>query len=123
MQLILYSLGILWVVLGALVILYTPQFRTKYYMLLKQADPRLFAVLAVLVGILLLVASPDSRNAWFVRLLGLMAMAKGGLLFINPAGIYEKSVQWFVHRVSDQAYRFWGIIMLVIGTAIVSWVM
>ena len=122
MQLILYILGISWVVLGALAILYTQQFRAKADMLLKQVDPRYFAVLSLLAGFLLLAASPASRNAWFVRLLGLMAMAKSGLLFINPAGLYEKTVRWFVERMSDQAYRFWGIVMLIIGTAIVSWV-
>jgi hypothetical protein len=122
MELILYVLGILWVILGALAILYTQQFRAKSDMLLKQVDPRYFAVLSLLAGILLLAASPSSRHAWFVRLLGLMAMAKSGLLFINPAGLYEKMVSWLVDRMSDQAYRFWGIVMLIIGTAIVSWV-
>ena len=122
MQLVLYVLGILWVVLGALAILYTQQFRSKSDMLLKQVDPRYFAVLALLGGILLLAASPASRNAWFVRLLGLMAMAKSGLLFVNPAGLYEKTVHWYVDRMSDQAYRFWGIVMLIIGTAVISWV-
>ena len=54
--------------------------------------------------------------------LGILAMAKGVFIFLNPAGLWDQLTVWYTEKISDQTYRLFGIIALILGTAICSWV-
>jgi uncharacterized protein YjeT (DUF2065 family) len=74
------------------------------------------------VGALLLLSAGASQNFWFVVLLAVLAAAKGLLFFLNPRGLFAKIRQWYLHQADDQTYRMAGIILLVLGTAVFSWI-
>jgi len=118
----LYAITLLWIIAGACFILYTPETRRISAKILKAVDRRFLAVVPVLVGILLIVAAAQTRNIWFVRLLGVIAVAKGGFVFFNPKGLYEEGARWYLESASDQTFRFFGIVSLVLATAVMSWI-
>ena len=61
-----------------------------------------------------------SRNPALVAVLGALALIKSVYLLFNPGNTYDALVAWFL-RASDQTYRFFGIVMVVLGTALLSW--
>jgi len=124
MEWFLYLISLLWIAAGAWMILYTHESRNAMSVLIKGGvDRRIISVLPVVVGILLLFAASSSRHSWVIRLFGFMAVLKGGFIFWNPKNLYEKTTNWCLNAVSDQTYRLFGIITLIFGTVILSWIL
>jgi uncharacterized protein YjeT (DUF2065 family) len=73
-------------------------------------------------GVLLIIAAFASTHPFIVFILGLLAVAKGVFLFFNPKNLTEKVIFWWTQKAPDQVYRLSGIIMIVLGTAIISWI-
>lgn len=117
----LYFISVLWIVLGCFYILYTNQCREKVKALLDRADRRVIAATAGLAGVLLIVSAFQARNTGFIVILGVLALGKGVLFFLNPGDMYKKVLHMYLEAASDQTYRFFGIIMLILGTALFSW--
>ena len=120
---LLYVISMFWVASGVCMVLYTSECRNIIGSMIKKLDRRVFAVLPALFGVLLMVAASQSRNAWFVRLIGVLGLAKGGFIFTNPRGYYDQVMQWYLDQASDQTFRFFGIVALILGTALFSWIL
>jgi len=118
----LYLFSFLLVAGGAFAILYTEESRRYTAEILEGGSQKLIAVVAAVIGILLIVSAPSSKMLGFVVALGLLALAKGAVIWFNPRGMYEATRDWFINRASDQTFRLFGIIWLIIGTAMFSWV-
>ncbi len=118
----LYLFSFFLVAGGAILILYTKDSRRHIGGLLEGGSQKLIAVAAALIGVLLIVSAFHSRMFGFIVLLGIISLAKGALIWFNPKGLYEKLRDWFLNQASDQTFRFFGIIWLIIGTAMFSWV-
>ena len=118
---LLMAIGLLWVALGALLILYTAPTREALLGVLARWDRRPLAVFAGVLGVLLLATAAPARQTGVVAALGAVALAKGLLFFFNPRGAYERVVEWYGRAADDQAHRFIGILLLVLGTALFSW--
>ena len=123
MKAFLYVISVLWIALGSCFVLYTTECRKVLVNLLKGVDRRFLAFLPAVFGILLIVSASHVRNPGFVRLLGLLAVAKGVFIFTNPQGLYGQVTEWYLDKASDQTYRFFGIISLILGTAVLSWIL
>jgi hypothetical protein len=119
----LYAITLLWIIVGACFILYTPETRRISEKILKALDRRFLALVPAVVGILLIVAATQTRNVWFVRFLGVIALAKGGFVFFNPKELYDELSRWYLESASDQTYRFFGIVSLILATAVMSWIL
>lgn len=119
----LYGISIIWVVIGSCCILYTTQCRSILKKMLKGLNLKFLALLAIIIGILLIFSAWYSRNFWFIVFLGLITIGKGILFFLNPGNTAEKILNWSFDTASDQTYRFFGIVFLIIGTAVSSWVL
>ncbi len=117
----LYLMSILWIVIGCFYILYTDQSRVKIKALLERADRRVIALLAGLIGLLLIVSAFHGHNTWFIATLGVLGLGKGVLLFLNTGNLYDKLMEQHLDAASNQTFRFFGIIMLILGTALFSW--
>jgi uncharacterized protein YjeT (DUF2065 family) len=122
MKWFLYAFGILWVASGSAYILYTRQFRAAISPLLKKIDRRVLAVIPFIFGILLILSAPGSSNAWFVRALGILAICKSVFIAASPEDHYKQLMIWYDEKASDQTFRLFGIIAIVIGTAVLSWI-
>ena len=121
MKIIVYLLGFLWVAAGAAAILYTVDYKACLKGVLEKLDRRILALIPAVFGLLLLFAASSTTHGWFVGLIGVLGLAKGVLIYFNPAGLFETSRNW-LYAVSDQGYRLMGIIALVLGTVVISWI-
>lgn len=121
MQYIVYLLGFLWIAAGAYAILYTDDYKAYFNGLLTRLDRKLLAIIPAVFGLLLLLAASSTTHGWFIGLIGVLGIVKGVLIYFNPAGIYESSKKW-IDGLSDQGYRLTGIIALVLGTVVISWI-
>ena len=118
----LYLLSAAWISIGSCAILYTAETRNTFKALLSNTNPKALSVLPFVAGILLIISASVSIYPWLIRLFGLIGMIKGGFVFVNPNGMYDKIVQWYLESVSDQGYRLFGIITVILGTAVLSWI-
>lgn len=122
MKWFLYLIGFAWIAVGAYVILYTVQAREMYKKLLDGVSAMVLAMAAAAIGLLLILSASASRYTWVIAILGVIAIAKGIFIFINPKGYWTKLADEFVQGASDQTFRLYGILALVLGTAVASWV-
>jgi uncharacterized protein YjeT (DUF2065 family) len=51
-----------------------------------------------------------------------MAIIEGGIIFLIPKNVYDELMDWYLNSASDQTYRLFGILSLVLGSAILSWI-
>jgi uncharacterized protein YjeT (DUF2065 family) len=104
-------------------VLYTAECRKVLGNMLKGIDRRFLAPLPAIFGILLILSASQARNSGFIRLLGIIGLAKAVFIFGNPKGFYERINNWFLDTASDQTFRLFGIISLILGTAVLSWIL
>ncbi|NIQ38403.1 MAG: hypothetical protein GTN81_07435 [Proteobacteria bacterium] len=118
----LYVMSILWVVFGTVSILYTDWLREFLKEHLENKNPRFLSPIPLVLGILLVISAGWSEIFWLVFLLGLLAVAKGLYLLVGPRGQIDMVVAWWSGEASERLYRFSGIIALVLGIALLSWI-
>jgi len=121
MKVVVYLLGFLWVAAGAVAILYTDDYKAYLKGLLEKLNRLYLALIPAVFGLLLLFAASATTHGWFIGLIGVIGIVKGVLIYFNPGGLYEKSKQW-LFGLSDQGCRLIGIIALVLGTVVISWI-
>ena len=115
-------ISIIWIASGGFLILYTDRCRDMLAKAFERMGRVPLAATAALLGLLLLLSARSTVNSGFVVVLGLLALAKGGVFFWNPGHFFDKTRQWWLERATDQTYRLTGIIVLVLGTALISWI-
>ena len=123
MRLFLYAISFLCIAAGCCTILYTDETRNLLKRLFNQIDRKFLSVFEVIMGIMLLVSATASHHPWFIRLIGLSAVIEGVVIFIIPKNLYDELISWYVDSLSDQTYRLFGALSLIIGTAMLSWVL
>jgi uncharacterized protein YjeT (DUF2065 family) len=120
---VLYSISFLIIATGCCTILYTAETRNFVKRLFNEINRRLLSVFEAIIGILILVSATSSHHPWFIRLIGLTAVIEGAVIFLIPKNLYDELINWYVHSLSDQTYRLFGILSLIIGTAMLSWIL
>jgi hypothetical protein len=118
----LYLISLAWIAFGSCAILYSNETRSTMKRSLTAVNRKVLSILPLAFGVMMILAAADSLHPWLIRLLGLLGLIKGVLVIANPMALYEKSVQWYLESVSDQGYRLTGIIMILLGTAVLSWI-
>jgi uncharacterized membrane protein YidH (DUF202 family) len=118
MEWFLYVFGILWLAAGACSILFPETIRLVFTKTAENTPHRILAIIAAIIGLLLLISSPHAGYPVFFIVLGGIALVKGILLWFNPLKLYEKSIRWYLHDTSDFFFNLLGIIMLIFGTAV-----
>lgn len=121
MKFIVYLLGFLWIAAGTTAILYTDKYKASIKGVLSRIERTWLALVPAVIGLLLILAASSTSHRGFILLIGVLGVAKGVLIYFNPAGIYETSKNW-LDTLSDQGYRLVGIIALVLGTVVISWI-
>ena len=121
MKIVVYLLGFLWIAAGAVAILYTDDYKAYLKGLVARLDRLVLAVIPAVFGVLLLFAASSTIHAWFIGLIGVLGIVKGVLIYFNPGGLVELSMKW-LESLSNQGYRLMGVIVLVLGTVVISWI-
>ncbi len=123
MKWFLYAVSLLWISFGCCMILYTRETRNVMERFLLKIDRRVLAILPFTAGIFMMMAASATRNPWVIGFLGVIGVAKCVVIFLNHNGLYDRVHNWHLNLISDQTRRLWGIIALVLGTAVLSWIM
>jgi len=123
MKWFLYAISLIWIAAGCCSILYTSETRNVMNRMIKEVDRKLISIVPLIAGILFLFAASASSVPWFIRLIGLMGILKGVFVLVAPSNLYDQVNNWYLKSLSDQAHRLWGIIALILGTAILSWIL
>lgn len=121
MKYVVYLLGFVWIAAGAFAILYTEDYKAYFKGLLTKLAPKRLAIIPAIVGLLLLLAASSTGHSWFIGIIGALGVIKGALIYFNPGGLFDMSKNW-LNALSDQGYRLVGIIALVLGTVVISWI-
>jgi uncharacterized protein YjeT (DUF2065 family) len=104
-------------------ILYTSETKNFIERMIKEIDLRILSILPFVAGVLFLLSASACRFPWFIRFVGLMSLIEGVLAFSNPSNLYNKLMDWYLDSLSDQTHRLFGIITIIFGTAILSWIL
>jgi hypothetical protein len=124
MRVFLLILSILWVALGATIVLYTNQARDLLRGLVLGMNIRLWAVPAFLVGLMFLIGAFMVHEVFWVALvLGLLAIVKGAYLAYAPLPQINTLFEWWFDRASEMTIRLWGLIVFTFGVTLVSWLL
>ena len=123
MNVFLYAISFLCIAIGCCTILYTNETRNFLKRLFNQIDRKFISIFEAIMGILLLVSATASHHSWLIRLVGLMAIIEGVVIFLMPKNLYDELINWYVNSLSDQTYRLFGTLSLILGTAMLSWVL
>ncbi len=123
MKWFLYVFSLIWISFGAGLIIYTRESKSMIKRFVTDLDRRILSALPAIFGVFLIIGASESSHSWFIRLIGILAVLKGGFIFWNPQNLYDKTVDWYFNSLSDQTFRFFGIITLILGTVILSWIL
>jgi hypothetical protein len=121
MKWFIYLFSMAWIAAGGFLILYTDQCRDIMGKAFARMGRVPMAATAAVIGLLLVLSARGSANAGVILVIGLLAIGKGVAFFWNPHQIYEKTLGWWLTGAADQTYRLAGIIVVVLGTALISW--
>lgn len=122
MKWFLFLVSLLWIAAGSGYILYTRSFREVMGKLVNGVNEKIIAGLAVVFGILFIFSASHTSHSGFIIFLGIVALAKGVFIFLDPKGYWQTVKTWYIDQASDQTFRLFGIIALILGTALFSWI-
>jgi uncharacterized protein YjeT (DUF2065 family) len=89
----------------------------------NKIDRKILSAFEAIMGILLVVSATASHHSWLIRLIGFMAVIEGGIIFFIPKNLYDELIDCYLNSASDQTYRLFGIVTLILGTAVLSWIL
>ncbi len=116
MKLLLILLAVLWIIIGALLVILTDATREVFRNLLskKNLNLRAMAVISFVVGALLILGSSAVDAPWVLILLGLMGVAKGLFFTFAPKKNAMAVIDWWL-GAPNKLLRIWGIVAFCVG--------
>ena len=117
----LFLFSIIYIAIGCSFILAPTETKENMRLLTEKLDRKVWAAAAGIAGVLFLFSYTASSHPWIIILVGILALVKGGVFFVNPGGIYEKTTQWYYGELTEETVRIHGIAALILGTAIFCW--
>jgi uncharacterized protein YjeT (DUF2065 family) len=121
MKYVIYLLGFAWIAAGTFAILYTDDYKAYFQGLLTRLNRIWLALIPAVAGLLLLLSASSTTHRGFIAFVGVLGIAKGVLIYFNPGNLLEIAKRW-MNDLSDQGYRLVGIVALILGTVVVSWI-
>ena len=123
MKWFLYAISLIWISTGCCAILYTNETKKFVRRMFNDIDQKILSSLPFILGILFIFSASTTRIPWLIRLIGLMAVIEGVVFFLIPKDLYDKFMDWYLNSLSDQTYRLSGILGIILGTAVLSWIL
>jgi len=122
MKVIVYLLGFGHIAIYSCLILYTKESVEALKGLFQKSQLKYLSAIPAALGLLFLISASGTTYPWVLRIAGLLAIGEAALAFTNPNKIYSRMLDWYFGKVSDQAQRAFGIIGIIFGTVILSWI-
>ncbi|MDL1967764.1 MAG: hypothetical protein LWW97_04255 [Deltaproteobacteria bacterium] len=122
MKWFLYLISFCLIASGSCFILYTIQYRDLLKNMLTKSYEKIIAASAIIIGLLLIISAFQAQGFWFIVSFGIIAICKGFFVIVNPKNSLDNIRNWYLNTASDQTYRLFGIISIVIGTVMITWI-
>ena len=123
MRWFLYAISLIWIFVGCCSILYTNETKNIVKRIFSNIDRKILSVLPFVLGILFILSASATRIPWLFRVIGLMAVIEGVVFLLITKDMYDKFMDWYLNSLSDQTYRLSGILGIIFGTAVLSWIL
>ena len=123
MKWFLYAFSLIYISVGCCSILYTNETKNYVRSIFSNIDQKILSALPFILGILFILSASATRIPWLFRLIGLMAVIEGVVFFLIPKDLYDKFIDWYLNLLSNQTYRLSGILGIIFGTAVLSWIL
>lgn len=117
LTLLLYIFGILYIILGTLMLFVPDIVKKQMIAKLKKIPIKKLSIIPLIVGVLLLLASAYNRYWLVVVILGILALAKG-IMGIVATEKMEKMHDWFIEKADKNVYRICGVIVIILGSIV-----
>lgn len=118
----LYIISLIWIGMGTTIILYTENTRKILSQLVSGNNRKVLGTVSVIMGGFLFLSASLTHHQGVVILFGLIAVAKGALLLMNPRNMADVITHWYLDMATDQTFRLGGVIFLILGTVLLSWI-
>lgn len=122
MKMIVYVLGFGYIALGAVMILYTSQTVEALKKLSTAVPLKYLSIIPAVFGLLFFIAASATVYPWLLGIIGALAVIKAILAFTNPKNLYSRMLDWYLGSASGQTHRMFGIVAIIFGTAILTWI-
>ena len=121
MKVIVYFLGFVYIAIGSICILYTREYVDALKKLIQEIPLKVLSSFPAVFGILFFISASATTFPWFFRVIGILAIVEAVVIFTNPYNLYSRLLDWYFN-LSDQTQRLFGIISIIFGTAILTWI-
>lgn len=122
MKVIAYLLGFGYIAICSCLILYTRATVDTLKGLARDYPIKYLSVFAAVVGLLFFLCASVTTYPWVLRLAGFVAFGEAVLAYTNPQELYTRMLDWYFEKISEQTHRLFGIIGIIFGTVILSWI-
>jgi len=121
MNIALYIIAILWIVIGVFILLYTERTMKILKKLFLTEKVRALSIVPIIFGIVLVIGAFVCTQVLFLSLvLGVLALLKGLYLIMGPMPQIKRLMGWWFNKASSSYIRLCGLIIFVLGIAILS---
>ena len=122
MKVIAYLLGFGHIALCSYLILYPRESIAALKALFQTYQLKYLAAIPAVYALLFLISASVISQPWLFRIVGLLAAAEAVVAFANPRKIYTEMLDWYFGTISNQVHRLFGIIGIIFGTLILTWI-
>lgn len=122
MRPVVYCIGFGYIIISSILILYTRETVEIFRKIIQSCTLKYLSIVPALFGILFLVAAPATVYPWLFIIFALIAFGEAALAIADPKQMYSRFLDWYFVKVSDQTQRLFGIIGIIFGTAILTWI-
>lgn len=122
MKMIVYLLGLTCIASSTFLILYTRETVNAFKSLFQKYPLKYLSAIPAVFALLFMIASSATIYPWVLRIIGLLAACEAVLALTNPHSVYSKMLDWYFGDVSDGTQRLFGIIGIIFGTVLLTWV-
>jgi len=122
MKVIVYLLGFGHIAVCTYLILYTSKSISSLKSMFDTYQLKFLSAIPAMYGLLFLISASATSHPWVFRIVGLLALAEAVVAFTNPRKIYSEMLDWYFGNVGEQGNRLFGMIGIVFGTVILTWI-
>ena len=83
---------------------------------------RYLSAIPAVFGLLFLLSASSTPHPWVFRTIALLAFCEAVVALADPQHIYSRMVAWYIETCPDQTNRLFGIIGIIFGTLILTWI-
>ena len=122
MKVIVYLLGFGHIAISSYLILHTRETVDSLKGWFRRYPLKYLSAIPAVFGLLFLVSASATAHPWVFRVIALLAFCEAVLAFTDPKKIYSRMLDWYFENGSDQTNRLFGVIGIIFGTAILTWI-